>query len=68
MMRFSRLPDSRKSESGFRCFEDFIASEFDSDKDFEGFLDMDTSDIELSDENSDENSVILLEKFSFRFE
>jgi hypothetical protein len=29
---------------------------------------MDTSDIELSDENSDENSVILLEKFSFRFE
>jgi hypothetical protein len=30
--------------------EDFITSEFDSDNDFEGFLDVDNSDIELGDE------------------
>jgi hypothetical protein len=28
-----------------RCFENFIASEFDSDEDFEGFLDVDNSDL-----------------------
>jgi hypothetical protein len=48
----------------FRCFEDFITSQFDSDEDFEAFLDVDNSDIEISDEKF----VIFLEKFSFRFD
>jgi hypothetical protein len=40
------------------------ASEFDSDKNFEGFLDEDNSDIGLSDKKF----VIFRQKFSFRFD
>jgi hypothetical protein len=73
MMRFCRLPDSRKSgryiyivnSQPFAVLRIFSVSEFDSDKDFEGFQDVDNLDIEL---NSDEKFIIFLEKFSFRFD